>query len=48
MDDDCEEIYPGGLLKRYCKRPAKLEDLTLADWAAWHDCTGKTYVRPTN
>ena len=48
MNDDCEEIYPGGLLKIYCKRPAKLEDLTLADWAAWHDCNGKTYVRPTN
>ena len=47
-DDDCEEIYTGGLLKRYCKRPAKLEYLTLGDWAAWYDCTGKTYVRPTN
>ena len=48
MDDDCEEIYTGGLLKRYCKRPAKLEHLTLADWAAWYGCTRKTYVRPTN
>ena len=25
MYDDCEEIYTSGLLKRYCKRPAKLE-----------------------
>ena len=48
MDDDCEEIYAGGLLKRCCKHPAKLEHLTLADWAAWYDCTGKTYLRPTN
>lgn len=29
MDDECEEIYTSGLLKRYCKRPAKLENLTL-------------------
>lgn len=48
MDDDCEEIYTGGLLKRYCKRPAKLEHLTLADWAAWYDSTGKPYVKPTH
>ena len=25
MEDDCEEIYPCGLLDRYTKRPAKLE-----------------------
>ena len=48
MDDDCEEIYTSGLLKRYCKRPAKLEHLTLADWAAWYDCSGQQYVKPTN
>ena len=48
MDDDCEDIYTGGLLKRYCKRPVKLEHLTLADWAAWYDCSGKPYVKPTN
>ena len=27
MDDDCEEIYAGGLLKRYCKHPAELKHL---------------------
>ena len=48
MDDDCEEIYTGGLLKRYSKLPAKLEDLTLADWAAWYDFSGKPYVKPSN
>ena len=48
MDDDCEEIYTNGLLKRYSKRPAKLENLTLADWAAWYDCTGKPYAKETN
>jgi len=36
IDDDCEEIYTGGLLKRYCKHPPKLEHPTLADWAAWY------------
>ena len=48
MDDNCKEIYTGALLKSYCKHLAKLEHLTLADWAAWYDCAGKTYVRPTN
>ena len=38
----------GGLLKRYSKRPAKLKDLTLADWAAWYDFSGKPYVKPSN
>lgn len=45
MDDDCEEIYS---IQVVCKRSAKLGHLTLADWAAWYDCTGKPYVRPTN
>ena len=48
MDDDSEEIYTSGLIKRYCKRPAKLESLTLADWAAWYDSSGKPYVKQTN
>ena len=34
MDDDSEEIYTTGLLKKYCKHPPKFENLTLADWAA--------------
>lgn len=48
MDDDCEEIYTSGLIKRYCKHPAKLENLTLADWAAWYDCSGKPYANPSD
>ena len=36
LDDDSEDIYTGGLLKRYIKRPASLEDVSLADWAAWY------------
>ena len=49
MDDDSVEIYTTGLLKRYCKRPPKLENLTLADWAAWYDnCSSKPYVKETH
>jgi len=49
MDDDSEEIYTTGLLRRYCKRPPKLENLTLADWAAWYDnCSSKPYVKETH
>ena len=48
MEDDSEEIYTSGLLNRYCKRPQKLENLTLADWAAWYDCVGKPYIKQTD
>ncbi len=44
MEDDCEDIYSGGLLKRYTKRPVALEHVTLADWAAWYD-RSKQYVK---
>ena len=47
LDDDSEDIFTSGLLKRYAKRPASLENLTLADWAAWYDSSG-TYVRQSN
>ena len=44
-----EEICTFGLLKRYCKRPPKLENLTPADWAAWYDnCSSKPYVKETH
>ena len=36
MPDESEEIYSGGLLKRYIKRPVTLQNVTLADWAAWY------------
>ena len=45
MEDDCEEVYTGGLLQRYAKRPFTLEHLTLADWAAWYDSSGKPYIK---
>ena len=43
MEDECEEIHSGGLLKRYVERPASLQNITLADWAAWYDSCGKAY-----
>ena len=48
MEDDSDDIYTSSLLNRYCKRPPKLENLTLADWAAWYDCTGKPYIKQTD
>ena len=45
MEDDSEAIYTGGLLQRYARRPANLEHLTLADWAAWYDSCGKPYEK---
>ena len=43
MEDDSDEVYAPGLIKRYIKRPVKFENLSLADWAAWHDSPGKPY-----
>ena len=43
LEDDSDEIYASGLIKRYTKRPAKLENVSLADWSAWYDSTGKPY-----
>ena len=37
MEDACDEIHSGGILKRYAERPASLQNATLADWAAWYD-----------
>jgi hypothetical protein len=37
MEDDSDDVYASGLVKHYTKRPAKLENLSLADWAAWYD-----------
>ena len=41
MNDECKEICISGLLERYCKSPTKLENLTLANWVAWYDCSKK-------
>ncbi|CAB4032890.1 ATP-dependent DNA helicase PIF1 [Paramuricea clavata] len=41
MSDESEEIHSSGLLKRYVERPDILQNVTLADWAAWYDSCGK-------
>ena len=35
MEDDCEDIDTNGLIKRYTMRTSSLENVILADWAAW-------------
>ncbi|CAB4032107.1 ATP-dependent DNA helicase PIF1, partial [Paramuricea clavata] len=47
MEDDSDEVYASGLIMRYTKRPVKLENLSLADWAAWYDCCGKPHIKPS-
>ena len=48
MEDECEEIHLGGILKRYTECPASLKSATLADWAAWYDSSSKHYNKKTN
>ena len=48
LSDDCEEIQFSGLLKRYIERPECMQNITLADWAAWYDSCGKKGYRKTN
>ena len=45
LEDDLEEIYATGLLKRYTKRPISLEHVSLADWAAWYDSCDKLCIK---
>ena len=45
MDDDSEEIHSNGLLHRYTQRPACLENITLADWAALYDSCQKSFTK---
>ena len=46
LEDESDEIYASGFISHYTKRPAKLENLSLADWAAWNDSHGKSYMKP--
>ncbi len=48
MSDESKEIHSGGLLKRYVERPDILQNITLADWAAWYDTSGQNHYRKTN
>ena len=46
--NDWEDIYGGGLIKRYTKCPPSLEKHTLPDWAAQYDCEKTTHNRSSN
>ena len=46
LEDESDEIYASSLINRYTKRPANLENLSLADWAAWYDSHNKSYIKP--
>ena len=46
LEDESDEIYASGLINRYTKRPVNLENLSLADWAAWYDSHNKSYIKP--
>ena len=48
MEDDCDEIYASSVLKRYTKRPASLEHLSLADWVALYDSCEKSFIKQSN
>ena len=37
MEDECDEIHSGGILKQYAERRASLQNATLAELAAWYD-----------
>ncbi|CAB4010726.1 Hypothetical predicted protein, partial [Paramuricea clavata] len=47
MEDGSDKVYAPGLVVRCTKRLAKFENLSLADWTAWYDSTGKRYVKPS-
>ena len=46
LEDDSEEIQTGGLIERYKKRPVNLENIALADWAAWYDKSSTLKLKP--
>ena len=48
MEDDSEEIQSSGLLKRYVERPECMQNVTLADWAAWYNNCGQKCYRNIN
>lgn len=41
LDEDSDDIYQKGVIDRYAKRPAVLEECCLADFAAWYEFKGK-------
>ena len=44
MRDDCEDIECSNLISRYCERTGDLEDVTLAEYAAYYDSSKKGFT----
>ena len=45
LDDDSEEVHASGLLNRYMQRSPSLENISLADWAAYYDSCQKPFTK---
>ena len=45
LDDDSEEVHTSGLLNRYMQRSPSLENISLADWAAYYDSCQKPFTK---
>ena len=45
LEDDSEEVHTSGLLNRYIQRSPSLENISLADWAAYYDSCQKPYTK---
>lgn len=48
LEDYSDDIHSGSLLKRYIQCPCSLENVTLADWAAWYDSYQKPYWKKSS
>ena len=44
MRDDCEDIECSNLISRYCERTEDLDDVTLAEYAAYYDSSKKGFT----
>lgn len=45
MDDEDEDVYISGLLKRYINRFVNFEYVFLVDWIVWYDLCGKRFQK---
>ena len=48
LSDDCEAIQSGGLLKRCVEQADCMQNISLADWAAWYDCCDEKSQKKSN
>ena len=45
LDDDSQEVHASGLWNRYMQRSPSLENISLADWAAYYDSCQKPFTK---